>query len=168
MLDSFNVLLKKLSSMIENIQKKICIFLVILLLSTVAVDVFLRSFLNYPIMGAQEVATWSFVWMIFMGGAAAFRSDSHFRMDYIENAVKGNKKKGVIVLIYIIVLLVASIIVKSGYDFSLMGLKRLSRPSGIVMFYLFISMPICGISLIIFSIEKLLLTFSNKSSLRRD
>lgn len=54
-----------------------------LLIATVAVQVFMRYVLNMPSPELFEVSIYSFVWVIYLGGALAVRYDQHMRFDLL-------------------------------------------------------------------------------------
>ena len=54
-----------------------------ILLLSVFVQVFMRYVLNMPSPQLFEVSTYSFVWVIYLGGALATRYDQHMRFDLI-------------------------------------------------------------------------------------
>jgi TRAP-type C4-dicarboxylate transport system permease small subunit len=59
-----------------------------LLLLSVFIQVFMRYVLDMPSPQLFEVSIYSFVWVIYLGGALATRYDQHMRFDLIYRALK--------------------------------------------------------------------------------
>ena len=59
-----------------------------LLIATVAIQVFMRYVLNMPSPELFEVSIYSFVWVIYLGGALAVRYDQHMRFDLLYRKLK--------------------------------------------------------------------------------
>jgi TRAP-type C4-dicarboxylate transport system permease small subunit len=64
----------------------VCVFSVLLL--SVFIQVFMRYVLDMPSPKLFEVSTYSFVWVIYLGGALATRYDQHMRFDLIYRNLK--------------------------------------------------------------------------------
>jgi TRAP-type C4-dicarboxylate transport system permease small subunit len=64
---------------LENIMALLMLFIVLLLFS----EVIGRYVLNSPISWAEEMATYAFIWMIYIGSGVAFYRHAHIRVDYI-------------------------------------------------------------------------------------
>ena len=64
----------------------VCVFS--LLLASVFIQVFMRYVLDMPSPKLFEVSTYSFVWVIYLGGALATRYDQHMRFDLIYRSLK--------------------------------------------------------------------------------
>ena len=63
---------RQISALVESVQLWITGVSLMIMVAIVAIDVFLRSVLNYPLMWAQEVAMWAFIWATFMGELRQF------------------------------------------------------------------------------------------------
>jgi len=159
-------LIEKLSEVIGKIITKITVFLLIILLATIFVDVFSRSILSKPILWTQEIALISFIWSVFLGAAIGVKEKSHFTLNIFRKV--SNKTEiffefltGISILFFSIYLL------KEGLTLTIMGLKRFSRPSGIPMVYIFLALPISGASMILFSINNIMVSISKRGNKRR-
>lgn len=138
---------------IESIQLFIGIFCIVSFFVFVALDVFARTIL-YPIIWAQEVAIFSYIWAVFMGSGLAIRKDTHFKIDFLLNLLPSMK-----IVFEFLNLALATVfvylLVGPGLTFALMGIKRLSNPSGIPLIFPSISIPICGLFFLYFIVERL-------------
>jgi len=64
----------------------VAVFCVLLL--SVFIQVFMRYVLNMPSPKLFEVSIYSFVWVIYLGGALATRYDQHMRFDLVYRSLK--------------------------------------------------------------------------------
>lgn len=58
-------------------------FIVILMF----IEVILRYLFKSPIVWSQEIATYAFIWIIFLGAGVAFYRNAHIRVDYISQKI---------------------------------------------------------------------------------
>ena len=83
------------------------ISLVALIIATFS-GVIMRYFFNNPYTWLEEFQLWSFLWLVFFGSGAAFRSGSHVAIDIIVDLMPPMLKKAVEVFAYIVVIVVLS------------------------------------------------------------
>jgi TRAP-type C4-dicarboxylate transport system permease small subunit len=67
----------------------ICIFCFSVLLGLLAGNVFVRYFPVAAFYWFDEVVEWMFAWMVFFGAAALWARDEHFRLEWINEKIKG-------------------------------------------------------------------------------
>lgn len=94
----------KIANYLLNLDLVIaCIALIILILVTFF-GVFMRYFLNNPFIWQEEVQLWCFVWVIFFGASAAFRSGGHIAIDILVDTLPKGVQKGIEVFNYCVVM----------------------------------------------------------------
>ena len=76
---------------IFEVYLPVAVFSVLLL--SVFVQVFMRYVLNLPSPKLFEVSIYSFVWVIYLGGALATRYDQHMRFDLIYRSLGKKARK---------------------------------------------------------------------------
>ena len=150
-----------LADYVEKVQLGITSAAIMVIVAIVAIDVFMRSVIHYPLMWAQEVAMWAFIWATFMGGAAALRSESHFAMDLCSSRFGGVGRKALRLFYLLACVAFAWIVISEGRTFALLGIKRLSRPSGFPLIYVYLCIPLSGVCMMLYTLEKLLALFSS-------
>ncbi len=110
-----------------------------------------------------ELSNFSLIWMIFIGSIVGLRDKKHFNVDVFQFQGKTlNPKfdKILQVLYYVIILAVTYIFIFDGYKyFTKWGLIQESDITGINMGWLYVSVPISGISWFIFLVEGILKDF---------
>jgi TRAP-type C4-dicarboxylate transport system permease small subunit len=148
----FLLKLVSVGNKIESIQLFIGIFCVVSFFVFVALDVFARTIV-YPIIWAQEVAIFSYIWAVFMGSGIAIRKDTHFKIDFLLNMLPSMKIAFEVANLALTAVFVY-LLIGPGLDFALMGIKRLSNPSGIPLIVPSIAIPICGLFFLYFIVER--------------
>jgi TRAP-type C4-dicarboxylate transport system permease small subunit len=150
----FIKLLKKVNTFLENLLWNVATVFFAISLFVVGLDVFLRNVKFIPsILWGQEIALMTFIWSVFLGSAVVYRKKEHFKIEILPLNIQ--KSKFIQFFIIIIVLLFFYILLTTGIDLAMrIGLKRGSRPSGIPLFWVFISIPVTGFSMILFAIER--------------
>lgn len=68
--------------------------------------VIMRYFIGAPLVWAEEVQLWSFLWMTFLGGGAAFRYGSHVAVEMVVDLFPKNIQKIIEFIDIVIVVLV--------------------------------------------------------------
>jgi len=134
------------------------VFLVIFFF-VVGLDVFLRNINFLPtILWGQEIAMISFIWSVFLGGAVVYRKKEHFKIEILPLNIRKNKFTQFFIII--LALFFSYIFLKEGIILAIkIGLHRGSRPSGIPLIWVFVSIPIAGFSMILFTIEQFIDNF---------
>ena len=156
---SYLLKIVSIGNKLENIQVFVGIFCVVSFFAFVTLDVFARTIVQ-PIISAQEIAIFSYVWAVFMGSGIAFRKDSHFKIDFLLNMLP--KFKFVFSMINSLLAAVfIYLLIGPGLDFALMGIKRVSNPSGIPMIVPTIAIPIAGLFFLYFLVEGFLCTLAH-------
>ena len=143
--------------LIEKVETAVAGIAMGVLLLAVFVDVFFRGVIRYPILWMQEASMFSFMWLTFMGAAVAVRRNSHYRIDLIAGMLKSPKAIALVHWTVLLLSLVFAVIMAyQGMGFAEMGLKRVSRPSGVPLIIAFSALPLCGFSMCCFLIERFL------------
>jgi len=96
----------------KSIDVTVNVLMVFLLIITSA-QVFWRYVLNSPIAWSEELARYTFVWLVFLGGCTAFRENKHMAVDLLPNILSPALRKiqEAIVKILIAVFLIALLMI---------------------------------------------------------
>ena len=73
------------------VLRTICVICFSLLLLLLAGNVFVRFFPVAAFYWFDEVVEWLFAWMVFLGAAALWARDQHFRLEWINEKIKGTR-----------------------------------------------------------------------------
>ena len=69
-------------------------------------NVITRYFFKHTFAGISEIITLSFVWMVFMGAAAAYKRKMHYGIDMLVNRFHGKKRMIIDFIVLIIMLII--------------------------------------------------------------
>ncbi|MCR5084413.1 MAG: TRAP transporter small permease [Succinivibrionaceae bacterium] len=78
--------------------------------------VIMRYIVGHPIMWAEEVQLWSFLWITFLGAGAAFRYGSHVAVEIVYELLPRGVKRGIDYLNFAIITLVLLYLMLKGVD----------------------------------------------------
>ncbi|WP_313413115.1 TRAP transporter small permease [Sedimentibacter sp.] len=111
---------------------------------------------------SEELTRYSFIWMSMLGSAIATRRSRHMNVDFLMNRMPKILK--IINSIIIKSLIIAFLIVIIFYGISLVSItfKQLSPGLRVPMAYMYASVPIGGILMLLFTIEVIINDIKNK------
>ncbi len=114
--------------------------------------------MGIAIIWTEEVANYSFIWSIFMGAAVMVNRREHFSFDFLTVQLRGIKRSLLVMIIDFIVLLFALAILFYGisatqtfWDYNWVALPEMK------MGYVWISLPIMGLTMAIYCFNHLFL-----------
>ena len=122
--------------------------------TAVLVDVVTRT-IGLPVVWLQEVTLGTFVWGVFIGGAAAVRRHEHFLLARIVQSMSGRRRSVFETINHLVLLGVALFLACFGFVFCLQGFGIYSQPSGTPLAVITVSIPISGLLIALFTIERL-------------
>lgn len=141
-------------TVVERVLTFVCGVILAAFTSAVLVDVVTRA-LGAPIGWLQNFITFAFVWGIFVGAAVGQRRREHFRLAAIAEHFVGLRRQLLESLEDVIVILVAIWMTYFGYLNVLSGRHNYLQPSEVPLAAVTASIPVAGVLISIFSIERL-------------
>jgi TRAP-type C4-dicarboxylate transport system permease small subunit len=146
---------KRLEAVKERADKVLDWFAVVLFLAVflvVLLQVFMRYFLNSPLVWSEELARYLFMWVSFIGWVFATRSGTHIRIAIIADNLPAVVRKALDVINFALTLAVAVIMLWYGV---VMFQKNLDVPT-ITLFFsyavVYAAVPFSMVFLILYSI----------------
>jgi TRAP-type C4-dicarboxylate transport system permease small subunit len=110
-----------------------------------------------------EVTNFSLIWMIFIGSIVGVRDGKHFIVDVFQfqgQTINPHFSLFLRVLYYFILFVVTYIFVFYGYRyFTKWGMIQVSDITGVNLGWLYVSVPVAGVSWLLFLIESLVKEF---------
>jgi TRAP-type C4-dicarboxylate transport system permease small subunit len=103
----------------------------------------------------EEVARFSFIWIIMLGSIVAVRDGTHFDLDLWRKPKTARGAALGRLLTHALMLLMALTFVWFGYGFALFGFDQESELTGLNMLAIHIAWPLAGFGYILFLGEKL-------------
>jgi TRAP-type C4-dicarboxylate transport system permease small subunit len=127
---------------------------------TVLCDVVTRT-IGAPWLWLQQVTTAFFAWGVFIGMAAATRRLDHFYLTEITKRMTGAPRTAIEITNRVIVLIVAILIVRYGWQNALLDLGSYRMPSLIPLTVYTAVVPVAGALVALFTIEQLINGWKN-------
>ena len=133
--------------------RAVCIWSFGLLLLLLAGNVFVRYFPVAAFYWFDEVVEWLFAWMVFFGAAALWARDEHFKLEWINEKIKGTPAGHMVAVGLELVSLFFLLI----FFYQALRLTALARDwtpvFNVSRRYLYVCMPISGAIMVIYSIR---------------
>jgi TRAP-type C4-dicarboxylate transport system permease small subunit len=138
------------------ILRGICVVCFSLLLLLLSGNVFVRYFPVTAFYWFDEVVEWMFAWMVFFGAAALWARDEHFKLDWINQRIKGTPMG----YLFAAVLEITSLFFLIIFFYQALRLTALARDwtpvFNVPRRYLYVCMPISGAIMVSYSIRNVL------------
>lgn len=149
---------------INDRVERVSLTLAAVFLGTMTVVVFLeviaRYAFRYSFVWSEEAAIFCFEWITFLGAGVALRRNEHFMVDLLAgplgpgSRLERLRKR----IVQIAVLVFVLVLVVYGTEFAVLSLKRHSYALGIPIVHVTSAIPIAGIAMVLFALERLLLS----------
>ena len=118
--------MNKLKNIILSIDMFIdCVTTAIIIVITIAA-VFMRKVMGNPFPWIEEVQLLLFIWAIFFGGSAAFRTGSHVGIDIVAERLPKQARKILDIFIFIVTTIVLIYFFKASYGLTLQAAEKLT------------------------------------------
>ncbi|MCR5537124.1 MAG: TRAP transporter small permease [Succinivibrio sp.] len=141
----------KKNNILANIDLLLAAVALCILVVVTFGGVIMRYFISKPIIWAEEVQLWCFLWMTFLGGSAAFRYGSHVAVEMVVNLMPKNLRRFVERLDYVITMLVLGYVAYLGCNMVQLMIKIGKVTSILHVPFSFINaiIPVCCILMMI-------------------
>jgi TRAP-type C4-dicarboxylate transport system permease small subunit len=137
---------------VEKFQLNMGLVFMVFFVAVVFIDVLFRT-AGSPLIASQEIARFAYMWAVFIGSAIALRRGSHFKIDIITMRLTGKVKIFFDCIELICVSVLVVILLVPGFEFALLGLTKVSYPSGIPLIYSSICIPFNALFMIYYMVE---------------
>ncbi len=136
----------------------------LVLMAVLCVDVFLGVFSRYVLVRTftwyDEIARLVFVWMIFLGAAVAVKRGAHFRLHLLVDRFPARLHRLADVLTLLVVIAFGLLLVQQGLLLVQLGQFQQTPVMGLPKSYVYASMPIGGVLMIVYALPQLWKTVS--------
>ena len=138
---------------LDKVLEFICCTLLALMTILVTWQVVSRYVLNNPSTITEELVLFSCVWMGLLGGAYLFGKNEHMAMTFLfDKLSEKNQIKVRIFFELVIMAFAVFILVFGGYNMSKLSMGQLSSSLQIPMGYVYLALPLSGITTVIYNI----------------
>jgi TRAP-type transport system small permease protein len=144
---------------LEKIQLTIGVLSLSIFFIAIIIQIVTRH-LGIAVIWTEEVANYSFIWSVFMGAAVMLNRKEHFSFDFVLQKLQGVSKTTLLIVIDSIVLLFSVALFYYGIEAvkNFWNYNWASLPS-MKMGYVWISIPIMGLTMCIYSLNHLITNF---------
>lgn len=133
--------------------ERIILRLLAVLLSLITVGVFVQVVLRYTVqqsfLWGEELATFAFVWCIFLGAVVNVRRRTNFAFEFFTEVLPGRWAIAHRLAVDLIVLACCLILIWQGWVFTELSLKRLSPALGISLLVPTMALPVAGALMVV-------------------
>ena len=143
----------RLLDMLETLVKLLAGGFLFLVLVMVSAQVASRYLLDFSLAAASELSIYATIWSVFLGAAAAFRSNSHIAMNIARNALPPQLKRLATVLIFLLLAGFLCLVIFQGYDLAQRAMRQASSASGLPVGYVTLALPVGSVLALIFLAE---------------
>ena len=137
----------------KNIEEILGIFLLLAICVVAVIKVASRYLFNDPSSWAEEVCTYLFVWMSFIGAALALKKHEHFAIELLVEKLNVKVAGIVKILTTAIVIIFCGIVIWYGTKLTINGWHVVTPATEIPRSFPYAAIPFGGLLMLIRSIE---------------
>jgi TRAP-type C4-dicarboxylate transport system permease small subunit len=136
--------MKTLDTLIFTVEKIFCVAMCSLMLSIVSLEVFWRYCVGTTLMvGIQEIAKWSFVWLATIACAAMVSRQDHIAVEYfIKKFFNRNAQDAIYIITHLLLMLFLISVVVTGFRFAIGQWEMRATSTDIPKTFVYLSIPI--------------------------
>lgn len=158
-------MISKILNRIEKIVGMLCILAFSIMVIFAIGGVFFRYVMESSALSfSDELCRYSFVWAVFLAAPVCTRQKSHAAVDLFVNLLPKKMKNFLLVSSTLAVLGFLVLMVVQGIDITIKSMGTLSSSMEIPMWWIYISIPISGFLMLIFTIESIYLDLKGASA----
>ncbi|GHS94923.1 ATP-independent transporter subunit [Synergistales bacterium] len=149
------VFLKKFDEVLYTVLCWACGLLIFGMMIVTFSQVVARYAFRQSLSWSEEVGRYTFIWISFLGLAAAFKSGSHVALDLLVKTLKGTPLRALRILNGALIVVLSSTILISGLKLFQVGMRQRSPALGLPMHMVYIVVPLSGLLILYFSLRAL-------------
>ena len=125
----------------RNIQEIISGTALSIVIASVCYGVVSRYVLHRPATWANELATVTFTWVVFIGASAAFKHKMHIGIDLLVKNAPSKIRTALVISANLIILIFLGYVTVSGLSFSIVSYKQPTSVLRIPKTFVFLAVP---------------------------
>jgi len=160
---------KRLNDFLFSLEVKATLFFCVLMCFIVMAEVAWRALMNTTVMvGVQELAKWSYIWMVNLACAALCYQKMHIAVEYFMKKFCPDKLQDIIELFTTILLALSFLaVVITGFPFAINQWQMRATSADIPKTFPFLSVPVSFTFMLIHSIVQIIEITGRISSAKR-
>lgn len=148
-------LLKKISEVIYEINLKLCVIFLLIMVALISARVVGRYVVGRTPAWMAEIAIMSMVWFSMLSIAIGIKDGSHIKMTLVDFIISPKKVRMLKILIYIILIFCAVFMIWFGIGFAEGAINIRYTATRLPRAYVYISIPFAGLTIVITCIERI-------------
>lgn len=157
------MIIKKIDKVVSKTLFYICSSLMFMMALIIFAQVIARYVIGKSLVWSEELGRYIFVWVSFLGMAAAIPKGSHVALDLLVNKLEGVGKRMLIIFNNILVTLFGIAMTYGGCQLVELGSNQTSPTLKIPMQIIYIVIPISGLILVYYVISQTIQMFHESS-----
>jgi TRAP-type C4-dicarboxylate transport system permease small subunit len=133
----------------------VCLALMAALVADVFLGVFSRYVLRATFQWYDEVARLCFVWMVFLGAAAAVRRGAHFRLRLFVDRLGSGLRRVADIVAVVVVVAFGLVLVAGGVAMAPIARRQVTDSLEVSMLWFYAALPVGGALMIAFALPQL-------------
>lgn len=132
---------------IEKVEFLVGIVILIIVVALIASNVFARYVMDRPIVWAEELAIYGYIWIIFLGSSIALRQEKHIVIPIFYDKLPSSVRKVTSLITYLCIMLILLVLLVQGVKAASFQVKQhtVSLPIRLPKLYFFALPLILGV-----------------------
>jgi C4-dicarboxylate transporter DctQ subunit len=150
---------KQFLKYIEKVEFMAGVVILIIVVAVITINVFSRYVLNRPIVWAEELSVYGYIWIIFLGSSIALRQEKHIMIPMYYDKWPLVMRKIIPLITYLCVILILSVLLVQGVKTAGFQVKQhtISLPIRFAKWYFFaLPLIVSVVSMIITTIYQIM------------
>lgn len=152
-----------MKKIVNKILEIVCATLLVAMVAIVLWQVFSRTALGNPNTVTEELVRFGLVWLAMLSSSYVVGKKTHLAVTLLSENLTGKKRKLLEIIIQVLFIAFAAIImIYGGTNAVSLTMKQISPSLGIPMGYVYLSVPVSGGLMILYSLINLFDTLHNQ------
>ncbi len=147
--------MKKFDELLFKLLCRACGILMLAMMGVIFSQVVARYVFHHSLSWSEEVGRYIFVWISFLGMAAAFKAGSHVALDLLIKYLRGVSRKTLELINGALVVVLSSALFAGGVKLFFLGMRQKSPALKLPMNWVYIVVPVSGLILLYFALRAL-------------
>lgn len=149
--------MSKWTDRLEAIQLRVAALFLTLFIACIGLQVLSRYIPGVTVLWAGDIATYAFIWMVFLGAGVMVRRRQHFQLGVLKERLRGRLRLGLDMFTQLAILFFSIVITVYGikltlqfWDWSINALPAIKQR------YVWSVLPVTGFTMVFYTIANLL------------
>lgn len=149
----------KALSVLNRIIENLCAVFAIVMTGLVLYQVLARNVLHVSLAEVEEISRYCMVWLGLLGATIGYRTKSHVAVTFLVDKLPSSARKGVEVLINLLVIAFCLILTVYGWEMISRTIQKSTSMPWLPIKYVMAVVPLSGVISILYSLENIVKVF---------